>query len=75
MREPPFQLLLIRRGPARYWFVMEFHHIVMDDWCRSLILQDFFACYRGEAALPPAARYRDFIAWLQAQGEDAALKA
>ncbi|MBN0161886.1 hypothetical protein JTL55_35310, partial [Pseudomonas aeruginosa] len=51
------------------------HHILIDAWCRSLLLQDFFLLYSRKQVLPPAPRYRDFIEWLQTQGERAALEA
>ncbi|MDT4794631.1 Linear gramicidin synthase subunit B [compost metagenome] len=75
LNKPPFALRLIRRGAGQYWFILSNHHILIDAWCRSLLLQDFFALYSGSRSLAPAARYRDFIAWLQAQGERAALDA
>ncbi|WP_459477501.1 amino acid adenylation domain-containing protein, partial [Pseudomonas sp. No.117] len=75
LQRPPFALRLIRRGPAQYWFILSNHHILIDAWCRSLLLQDFFQLYRGTEALPPAARYRDFLVWLQEQGKTAAISA
>ena len=72
---PPFSLRLIRRAPQQYWFILSNHHILIDAWCRSLLLQDFFTLYQGKPIAPPAARYRDFIAWLQEQGEEAAIQA
>ncbi|MBW0235826.1 non-ribosomal peptide synthase/polyketide synthase [Pseudomonas sp. D1HM] len=75
LNTPPFSLRLIRRSAGHYWFILSNHHILIDAWCRSLLLQDFFALYSGQRSLPPAARYRDFIQWLQAQGEREALEA
>lgn len=75
LNSPPFSLRLIRRSAGHYWFILSNHHILIDAWCRSLLLQDFFALYSGQRSLPPAARYRDFIEWLQAQGEREALQA
>ncbi|NIL16888.1 non-ribosomal peptide synthetase [Pseudomonas sp. AN3A02] len=72
LNQAPFHLRLIRVGEARYWFMMSNHHILIDAWCRSLLMNDFFDIYtaRGEGrdaqlATPP--RYRDYIAWLQRQ--------
>ncbi|PRD26217.1 UNVERIFIED_CONTAM: lgrB [Trichonephila clavipes] len=70
--EPPFHLRLIRLGAARYWFMMSNHHILIDAWCRGLLMHDFFEVYSAlgegrEANLPTAPRYRDYIAWLQRQ--------
>ncbi|HHK1155574.1 TPA: non-ribosomal peptide synthase/polyketide synthase [Pseudomonas aeruginosa] len=72
LEQPPFHLRLIRLGEARYWFMMSNHHILIDAWCRGLLMNDFFEIYSalGEgrpANLPTPPRYRDYIAWLQRQ--------
>ncbi|WP_313053299.1 amino acid adenylation domain-containing protein, partial [Pseudomonas lopnurensis] len=77
LREPPFHLRLIRLGAARYWFMMSNHHILIDAWCRGLLMGDFMDLYAAlgegrEPQLPSAPRYRDYIAWLQRQDLDAA---
>lgn len=76
LREPPFHLRLIRLGAARYWFMMSNHHILIDAWCRGLLMSDFFEVYAalGEGRhvrLPTPPRYRDYIAWLQRQDLEA----
>ena len=72
LNQAPFHLRLIRVGAARYWFMMSNHHILIDAWCRSLLMNDFFEIYtalgegrEAQLSLPP--RYRDYIAWLQRQ--------
>ncbi|MGY2180315.1 non-ribosomal peptide synthetase [Pseudomonas agarici] len=72
LREAPFHLRLIKVGAARYWFMMSNHHILIDAWCRSLLMHDFFEIYtalgegrQAQLAAPP--RYRDYIGWLQRQ--------
>jgi len=72
LNQAPFHLRLIRVGEARYWFMMSNHHILIDAWCRSLLMNDFFDIYmalgegrEAQLAMPP--RYRDYIAWLQRQ--------
>ncbi|WP_338580278.1 non-ribosomal peptide synthetase [Pseudomonas sp. ML2-2023-6] len=72
LNRAPFHLRLIRLGEARYWFMMSNHHILIDAWCRSLLMSDFFEIYSalGEARTPllsAAPRYRDYIGWLQQQ--------
>ncbi|WP_263264167.1 non-ribosomal peptide synthase/polyketide synthase [Pseudomonas sp. RIT-PI-S] len=72
LERPPFHLRLIRVEDARYWFMMSNHHILIDAWCRGLLMSDFLELYTalGEgrpARLAPAPRYRDYIAWLQRQ--------
>ncbi|MGE6917445.1 amino acid adenylation domain-containing protein [Achromobacter kerstersii] len=57
--------------------VLSYHHILMDAWCRSLLLADFFAAYdayaQGQAPqLAQPVPYRDFIAWLGRQDMTAA---
>jgi hypothetical protein len=41
LNQAPFHLRLIRVGEARYWFMMSNHHILIDAWCRSLLMSDF----------------------------------
>ncbi|ROM93494.1 non-ribosomal peptide synthetase [Pseudomonas brassicacearum] len=72
LNQPPFHLRLIRVGAARYWFMMSNHHVLIDAWCRSLLMNDFFEIYsalgegrEAQLAVPP--RYRDYIGWLQRQ--------
>ncbi|NMX87848.1 non-ribosomal peptide synthetase [Pseudomonas sp. WS 5010] len=72
LNQAPFHLRLIRVGEARYWFMMSNHHILIDAWCRSLLMNDFFDIYTAlgegrEAQLAAPPRYRDYIAWLQRQ--------
>ncbi|NMZ01824.1 non-ribosomal peptide synthetase [Pseudomonas proteolytica] len=72
LNQAPFHLRLIRVGKARYWFMMSNHHILIDAWCRSLLMNDFFDIYMAlgegrEAQLAAPPRYRDYIAWLQRQ--------
>jgi len=72
LNQAPFHLRLIRVGEARYWFMMSNHHILIDAWCRSLLMNDFFDIYMAlgegrEAQLATPPRYREYIAWLQRQ--------
>ncbi|PQZ90943.1 MULTISPECIES: non-ribosomal peptide synthetase [Pseudomonas] len=72
LNQAPFHLRLIRVGAERYWFMMSNHHILIDAWCRSLLMNDFFELYLAlgegrDAQLAAPPRYRDYIAWLQRQ--------
>ncbi|MBC2379690.1 non-ribosomal peptide synthetase [Pseudomonas sp. WS 5106] len=72
LNQAPFHLRLIRVGAERYWFMMSNHHILIDAWCRSLLMNDFFDIYMAlgegrDAQLATPPRYRDYIAWLQRQ--------
>ncbi|MFJ3484091.1 non-ribosomal peptide synthetase [Pseudomonas sp. NPDC090202] len=72
LHQAPFHLRLIKVGAARYWFMMSNHHILIDAWCRSLLMNDFFEIYSAlgegrDAQLSQPPRYRDYIGWLQKQ--------
>ncbi len=64
---------LIDLGQGRWYFTQSYHHILIDAWCFSLLMVDFFAHYRalrdGEAEppLPLPRPYADFIRWLGQQ--------
>ena len=75
--QAPFHLRLVRVADERYWFMMSNHHILIDAWCRSLLMNDFFEIYQAlgegrQAQLPVPPRYRDYIGWLQRQDLDEA---
>ena len=77
LNQAPFHLRLIRVGAERYWFMMSNHHILIDAWCRSLLMNDFFDIYMAlgegrDAQLATPPRYRDYSAWLQRQDLDEA---
>lgn len=76
-KAPLMRLWLIRLADDRYQFVHSFHHILLDEWCISLLLMDFLGHYgalvRGEPLTREKPRpYRDYIAWLQKQDIKAA---
>lgn len=76
-RPPLLRLRLIRLDEQEYHLVKSFHHILMDAWCRSLLLTDFFAHYAAQReqhslSLSAPRPYRDFIDWLLKQDPDAA---
>ncbi|QCI11573.1 amino acid adenylation domain-containing protein [Pseudomonas putida] len=73
LERPPLHLRLIRLAPEQHWFIMSNHHILIDAWCRSIMMGDFLAIYTAleqgsEARLATPPRYREFIAWLHHQG-------
>ncbi|WP_238782857.1 amino acid adenylation domain-containing protein [Streptomyces monomycini] len=74
-RPPLLRFALLRLGPARHRFVVTAHHLVLDGWSVQLLLDELFQLYvRGgrEDGMPPAARYRDYLAWLAGQDRAAA---
>ncbi|ORB60593.1 hypothetical protein BST47_29985 [Mycolicibacterium tusciae] len=67
-----FRVALVRTAPTEYRFVLTNHHIVVDGWSLSILLQEIFASYYGQR-LPAAAPYRRFVTWLADRDRDAAL--
>ena len=73
-KAPLMRLALIKTGEESYYFVWSTHHILMDGWCRPLLIGDVFNLFKSyrEGKDPGQKRfpaYRDYIAWLQRQDE------
>ncbi|MGH2619079.1 MAG: amino acid adenylation domain-containing protein, partial [Anaerolineales bacterium] len=74
---PLMRIRLLRLAEERYRLIRSYHHILMDAWCTSLVLQDFKDFYKAlrqrkrasERIVPP---FKDYIAWLQRQDRAAA---
>jgi len=76
-RPPLLRITLIRLADDLHELVWSYHHLLLDAWCRSIVLREVFALYDAfrqgrDLALPPCRPYRDFIAWLGRQDEAAA---
>ncbi|MFG2115858.1 amino acid adenylation domain-containing protein [Streptomyces sp. NPDC048718] len=69
-RPPLIRFLLIRLDEARWRFVLTNHHIILDGWSTSILLDELFRLYEagsGVAAtdvLPAAPSYTDYLDWL-----------
>ncbi|MFF4764683.1 amino acid adenylation domain-containing protein, partial [Streptomyces sp. NPDC001292] len=75
---PLMRLLLVKRGADRYRMVLTMHHIVTDGWSLPILFGELSRIYAagGDAsALPPVPPYRDYLAWLARQDEEAASEA
>ncbi|WP_375491450.1 SDR family NAD(P)-dependent oxidoreductase [uncultured Nostoc sp.] len=69
---PLMRLALIQMADNVHQFVWSIHHILMDGWCFTLILQEVFALYEAfrqnqQLELESIRPYRNYIAWLQQQ--------
>lgn len=76
-KEPPIRFKLIKLIDQTHRFVMSNHHILIDAWCRSLLMADFFEIYHAAREGRPSQlatpyRFRNFIEWLQGQDREAA---
>jgi aryl carrier-like protein len=71
---PLMRLALLRTGDESYYFAWTFHHVLIDGWCRQVLVKEVFSLYEAyregrelELDIPPA--YSNYIAWLQQQDE------
>nr|WP_109525351.1 non-ribosomal peptide synthetase [Nocardia aurea] len=75
---PLVRFSMHRTVSGRSFLTLTTHHILLDGWSMPLLMKDLLALYalRGDPALLPRVRpYRDYLAWLHKQDQDAALRA
>lgn len=69
---PLLRFFLIDLGQETWYFVENFHHILLDGWSLALVQQEFFKIYlaysqQDSFSLDPVKPYSDYIAWLAQQ--------
>ncbi len=69
---PLLRLTLVRLGERRYGFLWSYHHLILDRWSSTLVLQEVMAAYTAfsqgrELPLEPAPTLRGYFAWLKRQ--------
>lgn len=74
---PLMRLFIIHLNNDLQRFVWSFHHLLLDGWSASLVLNELFEIYSAECrhdspALINTLPYRNYIAWLQAQDQSSA---
>lgn len=74
-KAPLMRGALMRCAGSRFHFVWSYHHLILDAWCRTLVLGEMFEVYDALVARrePPQSRphpFRDYIQWLGEQDED-----
>lgn len=73
LSQPPLmRLTLIQLAENQYQLIWSGHHLIMDGWSSSILLQEVLAYYeafsQGKALdLQQPCPYRDYVAWLQQQ--------
>ncbi|MBD2498549.1 condensation domain-containing protein [Nostoc sp. FACHB-280] len=71
--EPPLmRLAIIKIAKDTYKVIWSSHHLILDAWSNTIILQQVFALYASfcqgkNIQLKPSRHYRDYIAWLKQQ--------
>ncbi|MEH2169732.1 MAG: amino acid adenylation domain-containing protein [Nostoc sp.] len=76
---PLMECTLIQLSEDTYKFILNFHQILMDGWSVAVIFKEVLSLYetgvRGETYYLPTPRpYRDYIAWLNSQDRQVAIK-
>ncbi|MFF3566625.1 amino acid adenylation domain-containing protein [Nocardia jiangxiensis] len=72
---PLLRLMLISTSPQRHRLLLSMHHILIDGWSTPLLVRELLILYAADSApgaLAPARPYRDYLAWLKNQDQDAA---
>jgi amino acid adenylation domain-containing protein/non-ribosomal peptide synthase protein (TIGR01720 family) len=74
---PLMRITLIRTNDDTYELIWSFQHLILDGWSWPLVLKEVFALYKAfcegrDLHLERSRPYRDYIAWLQQQDQDAA---
>ncbi|WP_040497267.1 condensation domain-containing protein, partial [Fulvivirga imtechensis] len=70
--EVPMRVRVYRTGAEEYEFIWSHHHVLMDGWCMSILINEFGALYQGylagrEVQLPAVQPYSSYISWLESR--------
>jgi amino acid adenylation domain-containing protein len=74
-KAPLMRFLLVRLAPDQHRFIVTNHHVVVDGWSASVLLDELSELYRrsGDATgMPAPPPYRLFYSWLARQDRAAA---
>ncbi|OAB58112.1 hypothetical protein AY600_04785 [Phormidium willei BDU 130791] len=76
-KAPLMRLTRLHLGPNEDYLVWTHHHLLLDGWSASRLLQEVWQQYQGRCqgrtpSLAPVRPYRDYIDWLQRQDTRAA---
>ena len=74
---PLLRLKLLRLGNNQHRLIFTIHHLLIDGWSMPTLIGELFTLYRetGSHSLAPVRPYRDYLAWVAAQNEEAGLSA
>ncbi|HVS52167.1 MAG TPA: amino acid adenylation domain-containing protein [Opitutaceae bacterium] len=76
---PLIRVALLRGGPAHYWCVLTFHHVLLDGRALVVLFREVFELHDALVAghkleLPPPRSYRLYIDWLKRRDNQRAEK-
>jgi len=74
---PAMRIVLVHLGDAKWRMMWAYHHLLLDGWSAAILFREVMTAYafglKGQVHSPPIAPpYRDYIAWLEAQDQQAA---
>ncbi|NUP51296.1 MAG: alpha/beta fold hydrolase [Catenulispora sp.] len=74
-KPPLLRCALIRYTARKHVLILTCHHMVLDGWSVPVLVSELLADYGADpdAGPRPAARYRDYLAWVAEQDREAAL--
>lgn len=70
-KPPLMRVTLIRLGHEDHLLFFDIHHIISDGTSAGLLIGEFSALMRGEAPLESGVNYRDYVCWLESDGQKA----
>lgn len=73
------RLKVLDLGKEEYDFIWSYHHILMDGWCISILINDFYKILVGITNhevinLPEPTKYSNYIDWLSKIDKKASLR-
>nr|WP_269724296.1 amino acid adenylation domain-containing protein [Bacillus thuringiensis] len=72
------RVFIIKEHSDKYKLLFSFHHIIMDGWCMSLLMNDIINIYKSlcrdeKIKLGQTEPYSNYLKWLDNQDADSAL--
>uniref|UniRef100_UPI001238F68E condensation domain-containing protein n=1 Tax=Paenibacillus tepidiphilus TaxID=2608683 RepID=UPI001238F68E len=77
LRGPLIRLAILKKNSDSYIMIWSFHHILMDGWCVSILMQEFmhiYECLRTKQPirLDTPIQFNSYMQWLEKQDREAA---
>lgn len=75
-RPPLIRFVLLRVSAQRHWWLITFHHLILDGWSLAILWREAQHLYRALCTgqppiLPPPADYRNYVDWLKTRSTQA----
>ncbi len=64
LQPPLVRATLLRLGPGQHQLVWTMHHILLDGWSTSALMQELMLAYGGQPLPAPGPDYAQYIGWL-----------